>query len=380
MSALPQEASRPGPRGRRELARQLRVDSIRCTAARRLGPPHLQPVRRRPHGGAVRPPPALRLEPARPARQRPPDLLQGARLAAALRALQGGRRDRRPASWWRPTGRSARRCRDTPRRSCPGWTWPPARWARACPTASASRWPASGSTSSTTASGCCAATARLAEGSMWEALDKAVPLRAGQPDGDRRREPAGAVRTHRAGVGPGRLPAARRGVRLPRGGDRRPRPASRSTTPSPLAERSQLPDRHPGADGQGQGRTRGRGQERLARQAAAARRGRGGRHRGAGRRDRPQGRDAAAAVAAGGGRAERSATRHPAQVRDGHEGGDQGRLRRRARRARRPSRGGRHRRRGRQLHLHREVRRGLPRPLLPDVHLRAADGRRGGRA
>ena len=46
------------------------------------------------------------------------------------------------------------------RRSCPGWTWRPARSARDCPSASAWRWPASTSTSCPTASGWCSATAR----------------------------------------------------------------------------------------------------------------------------------------------------------------------------------------------------------------------------
>ena len=51
----------------RELARQLRVDSIRCVAVGRLRPPHLEPLGGRPDGRPVRPPPALRLEQARPA-------------------------------------------------------------------------------------------------------------------------------------------------------------------------------------------------------------------------------------------------------------------------------------------------------------------------
>ena len=200
-----------------------------------------------------------------------------------------------------------------------------------------------------------------------------VPLRPRQPLGDRRREPARAGGTHRARVGHGGLPAARGGVRLPRRRHRRARPRAdrrRVLTRGALA----AADGDPREDRQGQGRARGRGHPRLARQAAQGGRRRGGRA-GARRRERAQGRDAAAAVAAGGGRPAGAPPRHPAQVRDGHEGRDARRLRRRPRRARRPAGGRGHRRRGGQLHLHGEVPRRVPRALLPDVHLGAADDR-----
>ena len=66
----------------------------------------------------------------------------------------------------------------------------------------------------------------MAEGSMWEALDKAALYGLDNLTAHRRRQPARAVGPHRARVGPGRLPAARGVVRLPRRGDRRARPAA----------------------------------------------------------------------------------------------------------------------------------------------------------
>ena len=76
---------------RRELGQQLRVDSVRTLGRRRLGPPDVVDVRRRPDGGADRRPPAAGLrEPGQPG-QRPPDLLQGPRVAAVLRGPEGGR-------------------------------------------------------------------------------------------------------------------------------------------------------------------------------------------------------------------------------------------------------------------------------------------------
>ena len=80
---------------RRELGQQLRVDSVRASAAAGSGHPDLLDVRRRPDGRADRRPPAARLrQPAQPG-QRPPDLLQGPRVAAVLLDPEGGRRDRR---------------------------------------------------------------------------------------------------------------------------------------------------------------------------------------------------------------------------------------------------------------------------------------------
>src|ERR1051326_5817242 len=80
----------------RELGQQLRVDSIRCSTAaaapphprqprRRLRPPDVLDVARRPDRGADRAAPGLRLEPPRRSQQRPPDLLEGPRAAARVR-------------------------------------------------------------------------------------------------------------------------------------------------------------------------------------------------------------------------------------------------------------------------------------------------------
>ena len=145
-----------------------------------------------------------------------------------------------------------RPCRATPRPSSPGSTWPPARSARACPTASASRWPASGSTSSTTASGCCAATARLAEGSIWEALDKASHYELNNL--------TAIVDVNRLGQrGPTELEwdmeDYRRRVEsfgCTGRGDRRPRRRGRSTRRSRSPSGRAATDRHPGPDDQGQ--------------------------------------------------------------------------------------------------------------------------------
>ena len=58
-----------------------------------VGPSDVVDVGRRPDGGAPRQVPPLRLRRPREPGERPPDLLQGPRLAARLLALQGGGRD-----------------------------------------------------------------------------------------------------------------------------------------------------------------------------------------------------------------------------------------------------------------------------------------------
>src|SRR6266536_3742006 len=82
----------------RAVARAGTATSRRLRARRggdQLGSPDLVDVRRRPDGGAPLEVPALRLRRAQVPRKRPPDLLEGPRLAASLLALQGGRSDLR---------------------------------------------------------------------------------------------------------------------------------------------------------------------------------------------------------------------------------------------------------------------------------------------
>src|SRR5919108_965733 len=82
-----ERASGTGP----AVPRRLRA----LRGSREVGAPDVGYVRRRPDGGAAGEPPALRLRRARPADERPVDLLQGARLDAPLRDVQGRRRGQR---------------------------------------------------------------------------------------------------------------------------------------------------------------------------------------------------------------------------------------------------------------------------------------------
>ena len=141
----------------RELAQQLRVDSIRSSTAAGSGHPtssmsaaDLMAVLSARH---------LRYDWAtrRPG-ERPPDLLQGPRVAPAVLDLQGGGVVSDDELMTATAGSGRLEGHPTP--GCPGWTSPPARSARACPTASASRSPASTWTGCRTGCGCCAATAR----------------------------------------------------------------------------------------------------------------------------------------------------------------------------------------------------------------------------
>ena len=84
---------RPRHLARAGAAAARRLDPIQ--RRRRLRPSDLLDVRRRPDGGPDQQVPALRLRRARRPAQRPPHLLEGPRLAAALRHLQGGRRHQR---------------------------------------------------------------------------------------------------------------------------------------------------------------------------------------------------------------------------------------------------------------------------------------------
>ena len=226
----------------------------------------LQPLRCRPARGADLPAPALRLGGPARSRQRPSDLLQGPRLAAAVRGLQGRGRDHRsgagrdlPPVRVAPAGTShagaalggrrhrlarsgtARRRRDRARRPVPR--------SAAVPGVGAVRRQRDG------------------RGLHLGGAGQGRPLRAAQPDGDRRREPVRAAGPDRVGMGPGHLPAAGRGVRLPGARRRRPRPGRhrRGVGPRPAGDGS-----HGGArpDGQGQGSAGDREPAGMARQAA----------------------------------------------------------------------------------------------------------------
>ena len=171
---------------------------------RRLRASDFVDVGRRPDGRAARPPPALRLRPAPASGQRPPDLLQGARLAAAVRAVQGGRRDhRRGAADLPPARQPARRPPDAAR--CRGSTSATGSLGQGLPVgvgmALAGKrldrlpyrvWVLCGDS-------------ELAEGSMWEALEHAAHDRPRQPHRDRRRQPARPARPDPARLGPRRL-------------------------------------------------------------------------------------------------------------------------------------------------------------------------------
>ena len=140
---------------------------------RRVRAPDLEPVRRRPDRRAARPAPALRLDRPGQPRQRPPDLLQGPRLAAAVRDVQGGGCDHRRGADRRPTASSGPGCRATPRRSLPWVDVATGSLGQGLPVgvgiALAGRyldrlpyhvWVLCGDS-------------EMAEGSIWEALDKA---------------------------------------------------------------------------------------------------------------------------------------------------------------------------------------------------------------
>ena len=172
MSALPQEASRPDLEAVRGLARQLRVDSIRAVAAAGSGHPtsslsaaDLMAVLFARH---------LHYDWGRPGRADNDHLIfskgHASPLLYSLYKAVGVISDQELVDTYRRAG-SPLQGHPTP--VLPGSTWQPARSGRACRTASASPWPASDSTSSTTASGCCAATASWRRAPSGRRLDKA---------------------------------------------------------------------------------------------------------------------------------------------------------------------------------------------------------------
>ena len=154
--------------------------------------------------------------------QRPPDLLQGPRLAARLRDVRAPPA-RSPTRSCSPSASSARSSRATPRRSCRGSTSPPARSARAC--------------RSPPAIALCARDLDRLPYRVWTPVRRLRDGRGldlggrrarrqrgpGQPRRDHRRQPARPARRDDARLGPRLLRQARRGRRLARDRDRRPR-------------------------------------------------------------------------------------------------------------------------------------------------------------
>ena len=280
------------------------------------------------------------------------------------------------------TGGSAPGWRATPPRCCPGWTWPPARSARACPTASAWRWPASTSTSCPTGSGCCAATAR------WPRARCGRPWT--RPPYYELANLIAIVDVNRLGQrGPTELgwdldayAAAREAFGAPRHRDRRPR--RRRDRRGPRRGRRPRPrpaDGHPRQDHQGPTASP---RSRTTRAGTASR----------SRRTWPSGPSpSSAASATCSSAARRPPTAQPRPARRPASRGQAAGLRPRRRRwpPARPTatRWPRSARRPDVVALDGEVsnstyaervRQGASRALLRDVHRRAADGRRGGRA
>ena len=139
----------------------------------------------------------------------------------------------------------------------------------------------------------------LAEGSIWEAFDKASYYGLSQPDRDSRHQPAWPARPDRPRLEPRGVPAPDGGVRRPGADRRRPRPGRHRPGDDHRGGRVGQPaHRDPGQDHQGQGLLRGREQGWLARQAVPAGDGRAG-----DRRARRGAQPGAARPGAGAGRA-----------------------------------------------------------------------------
>ncbi len=284
------QARRDGRRHERALrrARPAAAGGLRPRKrGRGLRPSHLLDVGRGPDGGAARRRlPAHGHEgPGQPG-QRPPDLLQGPRLAAVLRGPQGGGHHRRrgaadvPQARLAPGGSPhaadpADRRRDrlarpgAPDRRRRGAGRPQAR-----PPALPRLVPVR----------------RLRDGRGVDlgGVRARRVQRPRQPHRDHRRQPARPDARDDGRLGPRPLRAARRGVRLERDRDRRPRHRRDRRRIRPGGRDRQRADRDRRADEEGQGRQGRRGPAGQARQAA--RRSRGG-DRGARRRARPHGRD-----------------------------------------------------------------------------------------
>ncbi|CAA9465554.1 MAG: Transketolase, partial [uncultured Rubrobacteraceae bacterium] len=342
---------------------------------RQLGPPDLFDVGGRPHERAHEQVPALRLRRAREPGQRPPDLLQRPRLPPPVLDVQGrGRHHRRgaddlprvrqppagPPDPGHPLGRRrhglfrpgpAHRRRRRARRQVPG------------------RGALHG----------LGPLRRLRDGRRLDVggLPARLLLQARQPHSHPRHEPPRPDPRDDGRLERRPLLGPRPRLRLARHRGRRPRPRGHRRRLLRGA-RQRRPDPHRRQDQEGIRRLLPRRRGRHARQAGDARPGGRGPRR-ARRHQRPaRGRPQAGRHGLHGRRLHRrrrasdlGARRRgsdPRRVRDGPPG-----------RRRRPRGRRRARRRGQQLHLLAEVRRGVPREVLRDVYRRAAAGRRGGR-
>ena len=236
-----------------ELARQLRVDSIRCDDRRAgSGHPTSSHVRRRPDGGADRQVPALRL--GRPARPHNDHLIfskgHASPLLYALFKAAGAITDEELMT----LASSGAGWRATPTRRLPWVDVATGSLGQGLPIgvgiALAGKyldklpyrvWVLLGDS-------------EMAEGSIWEALDKAASLRARQPRRHPRHEPARPARRDRARLGH-RAPTRRGpafGWHAHR--DRRPRPGRDRRGLRRGDRHDRTADARGRADDQGQGR------------------------------------------------------------------------------------------------------------------------------
>ena len=189
---------------RRELGQQLRVDSVRTSAAANSGHPtssmsaaDLMAVLLDGH---------LRLDYQNPANPANDHLVFSKGHASPLyyAILKAAGRDRRRRAADVPQAQLAAGGPPHPARSRRP-TWRRARSARACRSPSASRWRAATSTSCPYRVWCLCGDSEMAEGSMWEAFQHAGWEGLDNLDRDHRRQPPRPDPRDDARLGPGRL-------------------------------------------------------------------------------------------------------------------------------------------------------------------------------
>ena len=207
------------PRTRRSAAG--RFDPVQHLG--RVRPSDVEHVGGRPDGGAADPAPALRLAATGRPGQRPSDLLQGARVAAAVLDVQGGgRRLRRGADDRVPAVRLTAGGPPHPRAAVGRRGH---RLARPGAAGRGRRGPGRPVPRRTAVPGLGAVRGqRDGRGVDVGGAGQGLLLPLAQPHRDRRREPPRPARPDRTGLGPGRVRQAGGGVRLPRHRHRRARP------------------------------------------------------------------------------------------------------------------------------------------------------------